>query len=39
MENIDIESKLESNKDAFFFGSPGETYNADTLILNAIVGE
>lgn len=37
-ENIDIEDKLEINTDSFFFASPGDTYNADTIILNAITG-
>ena len=36
LENIDIADKMELNTDAFFFGSPGDTYNADTIILNAI---
>lgn len=38
LKNIDVQDKIGMNKDAFFFGSPGETYNADTIILNAIVG-
>lgn len=38
LENIDIQDKIGMNKDSFFFGSPGDTYNADTIILNAIVG-
>lgn len=37
LENIDIADKMELNTDAFFFGSPGDTYNADTIILNAII--
>lgn len=39
LENIDIEDKMEMNTDCFFFGAPGDTYNADTIILNAINGE
>lgn len=39
LENIAIEENMEMNTDCFFFGSPGDTYNADTIILNAIVGK
>ena len=35
--SIDIEDKMEMNTDAFFFGAPSDTYNADTIILNAII--
>ena len=37
-EGIDIRDKIGMNKDGAFFGSSTETYNADTVLLNAIVG-
>lgn len=39
LERIDVEKNMEMNTDCFFFRSPGDAYNADTIILNAIVGK
>lgn len=38
-EEIDIIDKMEKNTDCFFFRSSAGGYNADTIILNAIIGE
>lgn len=38
IENIDIQDKIGMNKDGLFFGASGDAYNADSVILNAIVG-
>ncbi len=38
LENIDIQNKIDGNIDSFYFGSPSDTYNADTIILNSIIG-
>ena len=37
LQDIDIQDQIGLNRDSFFFGSPGDTYNADTVILNAIM--
>lgn len=39
MKNIDIQDKTHWNTDVFFFGSPGDTYHADTIILNTLIGD
>lgn len=36
LQDINIQNQIGLNTDSFFFGSPGDTYNADTVILNAI---
>lgn len=38
VENIDIQDKISVNKDDLFFGASDDSYNADSMILNAIVG-
>lgn len=37
-ESIAIQDKAVMNKDGLFFGTSNDAYNADTIILNAIVG-
>lgn len=37
LQDIDIQDQIGLNTDSIFFGSPGDTYNADTVILNAIM--
>ncbi|MBE5800238.1 MAG: hypothetical protein E7321_09870 [Clostridiales bacterium] len=37
LENMDIQDKTGINKDAIFFGTSNKGYNADTIILNAIM--
>lgn len=37
LQDIGIQDQIGLNRDSFFFGSPGDTYNADTVILNAIM--
>lgn len=38
VENIGIQDKIGVNKDDLFFGASNDSYNADSVILNAIVG-
>ena len=38
LEDLVTNEQLGLNKDSVFFGRPCETYNADTILLNAIVG-
>lgn len=39
LKNIDIEGKMGMNTDCCFFGVSNDAYNADTIIINAIVGQ